>query len=273
MQPDLLTPAAAEKPLHVSTSAVRDMLRARYAEPEWAFMEEVAPKTGGGTRYADGVAVNLWSSRGHAVHGFEIKVSRADWLRELKDPSKAEPVFRYCDHWFIVAPKGVVRDGELPPTWGLLEVRGGGLVAAKAAPKLDAQPLTRAFFASLMRRGFELLDATAERKIADARAAVKREVDERVARHRSEVERELLELRAQLRDLEEKTGISITRYSAPPADMIALAKRLQRLQGYRDGGGLAVLDDLAAQLRRSADTLTEALAASGLSKKEPTDGG
>lgn len=273
--PDIFTVStrAAEPRLHVTTGMVRELLRKRYAAPEWAFMEEVAPKTGGGTRYADGVAVNLWSSRGHAVHGFEIKVSRADWLRELKDPSKAEAVFRYCDHWFIVAPKGVVRDGELPPTWGLLEVRAAGLVAAVAAPKLEAQPLSRAFFASLMRRGFELLDEQAERKIAEARAEVNRRVADEADRRVNEAQRELQELKTQLKDLEEKTGITIHRYKAPPADMIALAKRLERLQGYRQGGGLGALEDLAAQLKRAGDGIAQALAAAGLSKEQSSDGG
>jgi hypothetical protein len=273
-QSDLLADAPAVEPrLHVTTPMVRDLLRKRYAAPEWAFMEEVAPKTGGGTRYADGVAVNLWSSRGHAVHGFEIKVSRSDWLRELKDPSKAEAVFRYCDHWFIVAPRDVVRAGELPPTWGLLEVRTAGLVAAVAAPKLEAQPMSRAFFASLMRRGFELLDAQAERKIADARAEVERRVEEAIDRRSKEAQSELSELKARLKDLEEKTGITLNRWNTPPVDMIALAKRLQRLQGYKQGGGLGALEDLAAQLRRSADTLSEALAAHGLDKGAAPDGG
>ena len=36
----------------------------------------------GGGRYADAIAMNLWPSRGLAVHGFEIKISRGDWQRE-----------------------------------------------------------------------------------------------------------------------------------------------------------------------------------------------
>lgn len=266
MSGDLVEQAAAAAPaaepkLHVTTAAVRDMLRKRYAAPEWALMEEVAPETGGGTRYADAIAVNLWKSRGHAVHGFEVKVSRSDWLRELKDPEKAEPVFRYCDHWFIVAPRGVVKDGELPPTWGLFEVRASGLVAVKAAPKLKAQPITREFFASMMRRGFELLDATAERKVVEARAEIDRRVREDSDRRVRDATRELEELRRHIQRLKDETGIDIGRYSGPPIEVIKMAQRLQSLGGYySDGAGFKGLERLAGQLAKAAETLKAALA-------------
>lgn len=117
------------------------LLRRKYAQPEgeWVFMAEVAARPAGGG-FADGVAVNTWRSRGHAVHGFEVKVSRADWLRELKSPAKAEPVFRYCDYWFLVAEKDIVKPGELPAAWGHLERRGASLHVVKAAPKLTPEP-------------------------------------------------------------------------------------------------------------------------------------
>lgn len=261
---DLLTPAAEPK-LHVTTGTVRDMLRKRYAAPEWALMEEVAPETGGGTRYADAIAVNLWHSRGHAIHGFEVKVSRSDWLRELKAPEKAEPVFRYCDHWFIVAPRGVVKDGELPPTWGLLEVRASGLVAAKAAPKLKPQPITRAFFASMMRRGFELLDQQAERKIAEARAEIDRRVHEDSDRRVKDSARELAELKGMLKKLEDETGITIDRYRGPPIEAIKMAQKLMHLGGYYvNEDGFKGLERLAGNLTKAAETITAALAEVGV---------
>lgn len=259
---DLLTPTVAEPKLHVTTPVVRDLLRKRYAAPEWALMEEVAPETGGGTRYADAIAVNLWRSRGHAIHGFEIKVSRSDWLRELKAPEKAEPVFRYCDHWFIVAPRGIVQPHELPPTWGLFEVRASGLVAVKHAPKLEPQPISREFFASMMRRGFELLDATSERKVAEARAEIDRRVRDDSDRRVKDACRELDELKRQLKDLEAETGIVVSRYSGPPKSVIKLAQKLQHMGGYYSGDddGFKGLERLAKNLVDAATTITDALA-------------
>lgn len=63
------------------------------------------------------------------ILGFEVKVSRSDWLSELKKPEKADSLARYCDRWYLVIsdPK-IVKDGELPPTWGLLCRKGDRLV-------------------------------------------------------------------------------------------------------------------------------------------------
>jgi hypothetical protein len=265
-------PAPAARPVVLNTPHARDMLRKRYAPPEWAFMEEVAPATGGGTRYADGIAVNLWQSRGHAVHGFEIKVSRSDWLRELKDPAKAEPLYRYCDMWWIVAPRGIVKDGELPPTWGLLEVREAGLVQIVAAPRLQPQPIGRAFFASLMRRGFEQLDRMAELKVLQARAEVEKRVREATEQRVRDSSRELRELKEQLAKVEAETGLTFNRYSGPPVSVIKLAQKLQALDGYRGDGSLARLSHIAGELERAAATVRDAVQAAGLAEDPGKDG-
>lgn len=261
-------PAAATQSLN--TTHARDMLRKRYAAPEWAFMEEVAPATGGGTRYADGVAMNLWSSRGHAVHGFEIKVSRSDWLRELKDPAKAEPVYRYCDHWWIVAPKGVVKPGELPPTWGHMELRATGLVICDAAPRLEAAPLSRAFFASMMRRGHESIERLAEFKVRAAILASQEQIDQRVADGLRRRNGELEELKKRLDEFEAKTGMKIDRWNGPPIGAIKMAQQLQRLDGYGEAGSLKALHRLEQELQRCADDVRKAIAESGLG--QPAEG-
>lgn len=260
-QGDLLV-EPTKQPVLLNTTHARAMLHKRYPAGEWALMEEVAPATGGGTRYADAVAVNLWQSRGHAIHGFEIKVGRGDWLKELKDPSKAEPVYRYCDYWWIVAPKGIVKDGELPPTWGLLELRESGLVQAVNAPKLTADPLTRAFFASLMCRGHEQIEALAERKhhaaIVEARVAVNEQVrqgiEQSTRRHK--------ELQEKVAKFEAETGLSFDSYRGPPASAVKLALALEKLDGWSGVGAtrLGQLIHLAEQLERAATTVRDAVA-------------
>lgn len=115
------------------------------------------------TRSADAIAMSLWPSLGLELHGFEFKVSRADWLRELKDPRKAETFKRYCDRWWLVAgSSAIVRPGELPNGWGMLVLQGDRLVRLADAPRLDPQPVTRPFLAALLRRADEA------RSIADA---------------------------------------------------------------------------------------------------------
>lgn len=129
-------------------------LRDRHDPKEFALLFEVRSETGysGAGRYADAVAMSLWPSRGLELHGFEIKVSRADWKKELERPEKAEPVLRFCDRWWLaVSDAEIVHPGELPPTWGLLARKGKRLAVVKEAPKLKSKPLERGFVASLLR--------------------------------------------------------------------------------------------------------------------------
>ena len=75
------------------------------------------------------------------VHGFEVKVSRSDWLRELADADKAQAWKRYCHHWWLVAPRDVVKPGELPEGWGHLAPAGSRLRQVVPAPLLPAEPM------------------------------------------------------------------------------------------------------------------------------------
>ncbi|MFF2822641.1 hypothetical protein ACFVRV_06260 [Arthrobacter koreensis] len=98
---------------------------------------------------ADFVAVDKYSTS-QAIHGHEVKVSRSDWLTELKDPTKSERIKRFCDFWWLVVPDAsIVKPGELPEGWGLLVQSGKVLRAKKRAPRLTPEPLTLDFIAGL----------------------------------------------------------------------------------------------------------------------------
>lgn len=103
-------------------------------------------------RTADSLAQDTWEAQGLALHGHEVKVSRADWLTELADPSKADAFRRYCDRWWLVVPdRAIVRD-DLPDGWGLLALdKTGRLRTYRRAPRLDPEPHPPTFRASLMR--------------------------------------------------------------------------------------------------------------------------
>lgn len=112
------------------------------------------------TRTADALVVSCWPSRGIWVGGIEIKVTLSDWRRELAEPEKADSIMRYCDYWWIAAPKGVVPVGEVPETWGLLEVSGRGVTEARPAPKQEADALDAAFVAAVLRNASDGMVAT-----------------------------------------------------------------------------------------------------------------
>jgi hypothetical protein len=152
-----------------TTVDIMDLLARRYPAPSWAFLPQVRNGTGYGrtVRTADALAMSLYPSQGLHLHGFEVKVSRADWLRELKEPEKADEISRYCHYWWIVAPSGVVADGELPATWGMLEVDDGQLNRIVPAPLLDAQPPSMPMLAAIMRKFWS--EATDAGRLEEAR--------------------------------------------------------------------------------------------------------
>lgn len=134
----------------MKSSDVRAAIASSYRQPEWATFFEVADGTGmRKTRSADAVSVNMYPSRGLTINGFEIKVDRSDWRRELADPSKAEAIARYCDFWWVAAPKGLIDPVTLPATWGLTEVDEKGALRIKAqAKQLKSIAVNRNFFAA-----------------------------------------------------------------------------------------------------------------------------
>jgi len=140
----------------MTSNDIKYLLNKRFSQPSYAFFTEVGSSTGGSCRYADGIACSLWPSTGFEIQGFEIKISNQDFQNELKDPSKSDEIMRFCDRWWIVAPKGIINKEELPATWGLIEVRGDNkLFIKKQAPLLKAEDPTPGFIAMLLRRATE----------------------------------------------------------------------------------------------------------------------
>jgi hypothetical protein len=125
------------------------------AKPRYVCAEHVRSEAGFDRRTLDFVAVDTWASAKLAIHGVEVKVSRSDWLRELKDPWKSEPFMGWTTHfWLAAASKGIVQPGELPEGWGLLVPQehswGRRLIAATSAPRRQVPPPPPATIASLL---------------------------------------------------------------------------------------------------------------------------
>ena len=168
-------------------SEILSALRAKFPAPAWAFFEELRNGTGFArvtTRSADAVAMSLWPSRGLELHGFEVKVSRADLKRELALPEKAEDIARFCDRWWLVTSEGVVQDiADIPPAWGwlvLVKARGkNSLKTMREASKLEAKPLDRLMVASILRNSAASSEAVVARVVEDR---VKQATEEERAR-------------------------------------------------------------------------------------------
>ena len=135
-------------------------LRERHKGNEWAWFEEVPDGTGAQSRRrADGLAMNLWPSRGLELHGFEVKVDRTDWKNEATNPEKAEALARFCDRWWLVVDDLKIIEGiDVPLVWGILVVTDGKIRTHREASKLEAIPVTRSFVASILRRASDAIE-------------------------------------------------------------------------------------------------------------------
>lgn len=61
------------------------------------------------------------SEKGNYTTAFEIKVSRQDFLKDIKDPLKQRGARLYSSNFFYVAPQGMIKIDEVPVWAGLKE--------------------------------------------------------------------------------------------------------------------------------------------------------
>jgi len=243
----------------MSTPQLREALRKRYAMPEWVLMEEVRDAAGfESNRSADGIAMSMWPSRGLEINGFEIKASRSDWLRELKDPAKAESIAAYCDRWWIVAVPNIVKLEELPVGWGLLELKpNGSLTETKKAPSRDnVKPLNRTFVAAMMRRVGQIDELAVRIKVEQTMAASEKQRQEWANREIENRTKRAKEMMDRLGKIKESTGIDLTSYSFDDEAFIAAVKYAMAehdIQGRYYG--LSSIKNSMANLIRQIDEL------------------
>ncbi len=241
----------------VKSHAVIELLRNRYAPPAWAFLEQVANGTGfAADRHVDAIAMGVWPSRGLELTGFEVKVSRNDWRRELRKPDKAEPIAARMDRFYVVAPADIVPRDEVPSAWGLLEVIGGKkLIERKPAEKLEPEPLDRLFLAAILRKAASVsptleMQAEARRQAHDE---VEQEFERRVEQRTYGLQSQLDTLRGRVEAFEARTGIPLEKhdrdgwYGFPSGDELADAVL------FLAGGGA---DRVRQQLRSLDHTIT-----------------
>ena len=141
-----------------------EALREHFPAPAYAVLDHVRSHTGygGRERTIDTIVMGLWPSRGIELWGIEIKSSRSDWQRELRDPAKAERLFAEFDRFFLLTGDlKVAALDEIPEPWGWMAIGPKGrIVTKKAAPLNSAAAATsRRFLASLMRKVTEDIEA------------------------------------------------------------------------------------------------------------------
>lgn len=203
----------AETPPAEGTRELLRRLRNRFAWPEYVLLEEIEIGTDGiRSRRADAIAVGQWHSSGYGLQGFEVKATRADWLREVRTIGKADPAYMKCSRFWLVAPEGVATIDELPGTWGWMIPRGETLRVKRQAPVLQPEPLSKRDVAHLLgtcvRRGSRDDDARQREHDAYTRGVEAGKEAESRRWSRDELE----QLRLSVDRFEKASGVKVDSY-------------------------------------------------------------
>lgn len=128
--------------------------RAMHASPaEWLFFHELRVGTGrrnNGAQRLDAFALNTLPHTAMRRICYEVKISRADFLCELKHPLKRRIGMRYSNEFYFVTPANMVAAEEIPAECGLVEagyapVADWRRLIARHAGFFNYDPDTRAY--------------------------------------------------------------------------------------------------------------------------------
>lgn len=193
------------------------LLEQKYPSKEYTLLREVRNAAGfDASRSADGMVVGHWPSRGCEIEGLELKSIRSDWINELKNPAKADAIFKFCDRWWIVAEKeNIVKLDEVPTPWGFIECSNDKLKIIKAAPKLEPIPLTHGVVVSMLKRAVSKIDGMISRdSIGEEIKKAIEQGAERASWQYQQTESNYNNLKEALKIFEEKSGVNINQWTA-----------------------------------------------------------
>lgn len=160
------------------TSKAKYSLAKKYSFP-WLTVFEHRLRNG---RQVDAMTVDTRPSRGMPIIVFEIKASREDWLRELRKRDKADLPVQLADEFYVVAAKrGIVKEDELPPGWGLLELKPKGALWEIVESDLDEiqnQAVDRRFWVKFWQKAHDQEFRHETLKEAEKRGYEKRKQEE-----------------------------------------------------------------------------------------------
>jgi len=212
------------------------------------------------SRSADYIVVSLWPSRGLYVSGIELKSFRGDWLNELKNPKKAENIFKYCDYfWLLTVDDTIAKIEEIPATWGWMCIKGGKVTVKKEAPKLLPEGISNHFMAAMLKRAQDKTNFVHKDSIQD-------KINE--ANERGKVEgnrileqtlKDLREIRTAVSDFERESGIDLKNYMRWSTNPIKMGQAVK----FLENGGAETIKKQLLELERTAkivhDKITDGL--------------
>jgi hypothetical protein len=243
----------------LSTPALEALLRERYPREKYALLFDVPDAVSlDQRRRIDAIAFGCWASLGRSLEGFELKISRADWLREMKQVNKADPFVALCDRfWLVTADSTMAKLDEIPACWGWMAATKTGLRVQRPAAKLPGcgKSFPRDFVIGVMRRlQDDLLVSPDVRAHIEQRVKESTDrVDERIRWATQKAQAELKENKDAIREFEEASGIEFKPYRM--GNIGSIVGQLSKL-GWGHGEGLQHVTKL---LEQQANTLRATL--------------
>lgn len=265
--------STAELPLEEETKSkpfttgdVNQMLWNKFTEKgEHVFLFDVPNVVGlRQERRCDGVAIGMWESTGRLIQGFEVKVSRSDWLREVKDVTKADHFIEQCERWWLVTGDiSVAKPEEIPEAWGWMNATKTGLRIQRPARQLrEKEPhIKRGWAFALIRRAAERGDINAP----EVQAILRKHREENDRSAKEKIEREiarsapkLFELQKKVDEFEKASGMKLDDWRLGNVGKLARhihAISEDKYSGYTKllQGQLRALDQLSKETRECID--------------------
>lgn len=146
----------------MDASEVVALLRDRHYGDGWVLFPELRVGTGFGKDAEprlDLWAIRVWgpATANYMRVAYEIKVSRSDFLSEIKKPAKRRHAILFSNEFWFVAPAGVAKAEEIPTECGFIEIRPGEtpyqrLKIVVPAPFRESIRPTWRFVAAIARR-------------------------------------------------------------------------------------------------------------------------
>lgn len=137
--------------------ALYDAIRARHAPEKWLLFMELRCGTGykvlDAERRIDAYAIHLYPSESNIRHAYEVKASRNDFLRELRQPHKRRAGLRFSNYFWFVTPPLIIDPEEIPVGCGLIEVdiKDGETTVIREAAYRESVPPTWNFLTAAAR--------------------------------------------------------------------------------------------------------------------------
>lgn len=194
------------------------LIQKRHAGDGWFVFSELRNQPGfGASRSADHAALGLWASTKYEFHLYEVKISRSDVIREMKDPTKANAVGKYAHHWWLViSDEKIIKDVLIPEAWGILvpTVRGGSrmLTEYRKAPKLKPKPFDPLFCVAMLRNmATNWVTPAKHRELQEQldRLSTKREEDPDMRSELAQAKRRVEQLEAAITQFQELSGVDM----------------------------------------------------------------